>query len=491
MDMHGKTSAPKEQDTGASVSAESLNGSTSNGSNTSTDGSRNITADNIEKKITEAEKYEKERQSISKKISELSKDRAVAVRSLEDRRKSVDELDADMRVQEELTENLRNGEDDSPDGGSKAGTALLVIGIIIAVAGAAGFFLDIPAAAAAAAVVAGLVLIAVSFAVRGACANRRSEAAKNASADLLAADKLLKKYKASYQEKSAEAEELSGKVSELDAALGELNGKEALLGSKVDDFCADCGIAADENVLAALGLMNADFKKYRQLYVKKEAYDEILNGSDLAAKEAALAVELGSMKEATGSIDKLSLMVKEKQSAIDDISGKISELERQSDALETDLEEARAAGEELGELKERKARLLHQYDILQKTEKYLSEARVRLLTRYMEPFEKAFTKYYEMIEPSGEIEYSIDANLNVSFREQGKIRDTRLLSTGYSDLVNLCSRMAMLDSMYPGEKPVLIMDDPFVNLDRAKFTRALNFLKKTANDYQIIYFSCR
>lgn len=49
----------------------------------------------------------------------------------------------------------------------------------------------------------------------------------------------------------------------------------------------------------------------------------------------------------------------------------------------------------------------------------------------------------------------------------------------------------MIDIMYKNEKPFLLFDDPFVNLDDRKLTGARDFLAKIAENYQIIYLTCQ
>ena len=75
-------------------------------------------------------------------------------------------------------------------------------------------------------------------------------------------------------------------------------------------------------------------------------------------------------------------------------------------------------------------------------------------------------------------------------KEQGELRDTRWLSAGYQDLLGVCMRLAVADAMYKEEKPFLILDDPFVNLDKEKVAAGNQLLLEVAKEYQVIYFTC-
>ena len=44
--------------------------------------------------------------------------------------------------------------------------------------------------------------------------------------------------------------------------------------------------------------------------------------------------------------------------------------------------------------------------------------------------------------------------------------------------------------MYPEEKPFLVLDDPFVNLDEEKVQHGNELLQKISGEYQILYFTC-
>jgi hypothetical protein len=84
----------------------------------------------------------------------------------------------------------------------------------------------------------------------------------------------------------------------------------------------------------------------------------------------------------------------------------------------------------------------------------------------------------------------VDANIEVKLKEQGELRETKWLSAGYQDLVGICMRFALVDAMYPEEKPFLILDDPFVNLDEEKMERGNELLNQISKVYQILYFTC-
>ena len=59
-----------------------------------------------------------------------------------------------------------------------------------------------------------------------------------------------------------------------------------------------------------------------------------------------------------------------------------------------------------------------------------------------------------------------------------------------TDFIDICLRFALIDVMYEEEKPFIVLDDPFVNLDEAKIKKAVMLLKEISNSYQIIYFTC-
>lgn len=144
----------------------------------------------------------------------------------------------------------------------------------------------------------------------------------------------------------------------------------------------------------------------------------------------------------------------------------------------------------LEELKELQAAEQRKYNYVQTAKVKLALAKEAMTAKYADPILQSFSKYYEMISEETADAFHVDANTAVTVDELGKQRGVNTLSSGYKDLVGICLRIALVDAMYRAETPVLIMDDPFTNLDDAKIQAGKKFLEAVAEKYQIIYFTC-
>ena len=95
-----------------------------------------------------------------------------------------------------------------------------------------------------------------------------------------------------------------------------------------------------------------------------------------------------------------------------------------------------------------------------------------------------------LVSSQATIPFRMDADFNVHLLAEGEERNTELLSAGYRNLVELARRMAFVDAMYEEEKPFILLDDPFINLDPPKVEGGMRFLEAIARDHQVIYFTC-
>ncbi|HEY8443251.1 MAG TPA: hypothetical protein VIL24_00385, partial [Clostridia bacterium] len=107
---------------------------------------------------------------------------------------------------------------------------------------------------------------------------------------------------------------------------------------------------------------------------------------------------------------------------------------------------------------------------------------------YLDKMEKSCSKYMSRFETKDS--FSIDTDLAVMIEKSGERKELDYFSEGYKDIVGLCTRLALVDVMFEREKPFLILDDPFVNLDDLNLERAKNIIYEIAKNYQVIYLIC-
>lgn len=191
------------------------------------------------------------------------------------------------------------------------------------------------------------------------------------------------------------------------------------------------------------------------------------------------------------SFDEIIQIEKELNDRLEALRNNILTDSRTYDSYEARYEEWRELSDELRNLDSLIIEKTHRLGLIAKTEELLTQAKEKLTARYMEPILNGFRKYYTALTGNEGREYLIDANTVITKEEKGKQRSIDSLSYGYKDLVGLCMRLAMADAMYEKEKPMLVLDDPFVNLDDKKLSGAKKLLDEVSKEYQIIYLTCR
>jgi DNA repair exonuclease SbcCD ATPase subunit len=159
--------------------------------------------------------------------------------------------------------------------------------------------------------------------------------------------------------------------------------------------------------------------------------------------------------------------------ALEESAERIPELEETYDRLTQQIEEG-----------------TKEHEMLEKTVKYLKTARDQFSTRYLKELQQGLLTYLSEMEPDTSMAPSLDVKLKVKLREAGAARELDYFSAGWQDLIQIAERFAIVDALYEEEQPVLILDDPFVNLDNEKQQRAMTLLEKLAQKWQMIYFTC-
>ena len=195
-----------------------------------------------------------------------------------------------------------------------------------------------------------------------------------------------------------------------------------------------------------------------------ESYDE--------AEEIRLNTRIS---EIDGEINRLNREVAVLEGQYNDL---INEIETKDDviAAKTEAEERLAAAE-------------RSYENIKLTMAILDEAYNNMTLRYTGKTRERFLYYVNKIS-GAEGDYRIDTDFEITKVERGALRDEDCYSRGTKDLYSLAMRLALTDSLYDGELPFLVLDDPFIALDDEKCKRAKEMLSSIATERQILYFTC-
>ncbi len=176
---------------------------------------------------------------------------------------------------------------------------------------------------------------------------------------------------------------------------------------------------------------------------------------------------------------------------------KLGSLRREAASSERNIRSLGASLEEKDELILRKEELTDQlseceekFKILQLTKELLTEARDSMSSKYLTKTKRSFEEYTKLISKEEAGVFELNTVFSVSRLEGGRARAAEGYSRGTRDLYALASRLAVIDSLYEGETPPLILDDPFIGFDDAKAKAALTLLENLAKTRQIIYFTC-
>ena len=116
-------------------------------------------------------------------------------------------------------------------------------------------------------------------------------------------------------------------------------------------------------------------------------------------------------------------------------------------------------------------------------ERQISKAVISRLPRYY--------RYLGELNTDGNIgRIVLDAELNARKEENGGYHEEDFLSHGEREQISFCTRLALVDAMFTGEQPFLILDDPFIEFDDERFEKAAELMRKAGLQRQILYFTC-
>ena len=128
-------------------------------------------------------------------------------------------------------------------------------------------------------------------------------------------------------------------------------------------------------------------------------------------------------------------------------------------------------------------------NLILKTMDFLNSAKNTLAVSYMGKMRQNFEKYISKV-LGGDQQVAMDSDFNITVMKSGSYRNIQNQSTGTQDMINLCARFALIDSLYEDEKPCVILDDVLSNLDDSNYERAMQAIEKLSESFQVMYLTC-
>ena len=144
---------------------------------------------------------------------------------------------------------------------------------------------------------------------------------------------------------------------------------------------------------------------------------------------------------------------------------------------------------QIEQMKDKFSSLSSKYDLIDKTIVYLLKAKDNVASRYVSTINGEFSSILN--------KFGIDINRFVidnqwTVKEQTNIgtKDFEYSSQGLQDIISFCQRISLINKIYKKEKPFVLLDDTFVNLDDNMLKCAKQVVKELAGELQVIYICC-
>ncbi len=403
-------------------------------------------------------------------------------------------------------ETSRSIADTQPKKTNKTAIPFVIVGIILIVSAIVLFVLNKYAVGAAVVALGAVSLIgAVYFGIKDMVSSRLVSADNIALKDTEnRIQKLETETRAFATKYNAEQENLFDAVNELKIRLetAQRNEKNLSIKQKLEEE-----ISSAENSIVAFLCDYVEIskgenlaEKLTQLQVKthqdKMMQDNLLKRKKQNDVQLAEFIEQNSeafktpVSEQTVDTDGLKQKETSLVAALNEKNFVLSNLKSRIRTMQSETDTLPEIEDEIERLDRERKDGIHKIDLLDKTIDFLSSARDSLSMNYLGDIKKHFVHYVKQLSEETSDTVFVDQNLEVTLERGGVARSLESFSAGYSDIIMLCMRFALVDALFPETKPFIILDDPFVNLDDNNTEKAINLLKKLGEDRQIVYLVC-
>ncbi len=190
-------------------------------------------------------------------------------------------------------------------------------------------------------------------------------------------------------------------------------------------------------------------------------------------------------------VDALTARERAMQRELNEMQNRQAELKSHIGRLATDAERLPEVEATVRALEEELSIARANSTTIANTAQFLEEAKSGLSTRYLADMQTSFSNLLQTLMDKNAPESVMDTSFKVKLREGGKTQHPESLSQGWRDATQFCVRLSLAEALYAeGEKPPIILDDPFVNLDERRLEAAKRLLVALSQKYQILYLVC-
>lgn len=291
----------------------------------------------------------------------------------------------------------------------------------------------------------------------------------------------------SLQEHMSNLQIIASRLSGIQEKIRMMEESEGLMENAhtgICNFFDKYSILADEDVNAQLKRMLRTLEKYK---ITAEEYETLEKKKSTFERDHSLA-NLFQNSISQYNEENLEQEVQNQEKCMEQLLEEVHQSELKLDKLYSKVALSKEKEQKFQKLKEQREELQKHYELLEVTLNFLREAKEKFIAKYKNPLEEAYSRYIKLLDEN--LYFTIDTGLQIRTKEFGQFRELEQMSAGIKDLGGLCLRFAITDVMFRKEKPFLILDDPFVNLDDNKMTDAFRVLEKVGQTYQAIYFTC-
>ncbi len=375
--------------------------------------------------------------------------------------------------------------------------ALIIIGILLIIGGAAAGFMFNSVLYAVSLI--GLICAVVGFAVRLPKKDKKQAVSdlEDAEADIAQKDTEI----SVLQDKISAGERLIESLTAATMREAEIQSAKEIIEEKTNELCSmlkPFGEAASPDefskLLKSLRENKAEYNKQKASVDAIEAL--VLNQGDLNSAVSGLEA-LGELPDEN---DPRITKIAEHRAATSRLNVKISEYKTNLSALQTEIRTSfvgkKTAAQIENEIKSAKADLAAQEgycDALSEAYTVLRESYEEMMNSFGPALNSRTAEIFSSLSCGKYNNAIVSKDLSIAAEaEKGGLTDWQYLSAGTADQAYLALKLALTELICKGsaELPVM-MDDPFVQYDSKRAAKAMEFLDGYSADRQVIMFTCR